>query len=157
MKEGGEEAFWYTVSNKSLLENGGDSLLRRYQNSLPKLLQKVYPNINWKLWKFNRRISKTKIDPKVLNEIISEVEKVLGIKTPKVILLISLFMVPFSYQKSSKDWHRVTSEQISELPYAKFLVSRKGVLLKALDERYAHEKWGEDASIATSPSTSPFK
>jgi len=43
---------WYSISNKTLLENGASSLLSKYNNSLSKLLENVYPEMKWDPLKF---------------------------------------------------------------------------------------------------------
>lgn len=43
---------WYRVTAKDIKEFGGSSLLAKFGGSPSKLLQYVYPNHDWALWKF---------------------------------------------------------------------------------------------------------
>lgn len=43
---------WYNISADDIQKNGGGGLLQRYNNSVSKALQNVYPNHRWKLWMF---------------------------------------------------------------------------------------------------------
>ena len=51
MKEGDMEA-WYKVSYRSLLDNGGSGLLRRYNDSTSALISAAFPEYNWEPMKF---------------------------------------------------------------------------------------------------------
>jgi len=43
---------WYRITRKDIMDKGGDSLLLKYDSSPPKLLITIYPNHEWKMWKF---------------------------------------------------------------------------------------------------------
>ena len=44
---------WYKITTKHLQDNGGYQILNIYGNSPSKLLQHVYPEYDWSLWKFD--------------------------------------------------------------------------------------------------------
>eukprot|EP01114_Cavostelium_apophysatum_P019814 TRINITY_DN6476_c0_g1_i1.p1 TRINITY_DN6476_c0_g1~~TRINITY_DN6476_c0_g1_i1.p1 ORF type:complete len:606 (-),score=129.46 TRINITY_DN6476_c0_g1_i1:43-1860(-) len=43
---------WYKVSRRTIEENGGLPILKRYSASLPKALSSIYPEHDWKDWQF---------------------------------------------------------------------------------------------------------
>ena len=43
---------WYNISAKDLIHNGAATLLSIYQQSPSKLFISIYPEHNWKPWKF---------------------------------------------------------------------------------------------------------
>jgi len=55
---------WYNVSIQSIFEHGGRGMLGRYNGSLIKALATVYPNHNWKFYKYyspHQKISKERV------------------------------------------------------------------------------------------------
>lgn len=44
---------WYRVKSSEISKRGGESLLTRYGDSMIKLLQAVFPDHDWKIWKFD--------------------------------------------------------------------------------------------------------
>jgi len=47
---------WYKVTHADIYKNGGGALLQRYYNSSPSsALKSVYPEHNWKLWRFHSK------------------------------------------------------------------------------------------------------
>ena len=48
------EENWYSVKTKDILQLGGKGLLNRYDGSLIKALQHVYPEKEWHVWKFHQ-------------------------------------------------------------------------------------------------------
>jgi hypothetical protein len=45
---------WYGVTTKSLIRYGAGGLLAMYKGSIVKLLKAIYPEVEWKIWKFRR-------------------------------------------------------------------------------------------------------
>jgi hypothetical protein len=43
---------WYSITTSNIKENGGETLLARFGDSLPKLLTTLYLQHNWQVWKF---------------------------------------------------------------------------------------------------------
>ena len=43
---------WYKVHSKDIMQHGGSSLLYQYGSSPSKLIQAVYPDHSWLLWRF---------------------------------------------------------------------------------------------------------
>ena len=115
---------WYTVASQTFIDRGGGSLLSQYQGSLPKLLQKVYPEFDWKLWKFPRRTARVRSDSAALNDMFASVEQELGIASPR-------------------DWNRISAERLSELGVLNVFNSMEEGLLGALKKRYPNEVWEE--------------
>ncbi len=44
---------WYYVSIQQVAKYGGSGLLHRYGNSLTQALRSIYPQHNWKAWRFS--------------------------------------------------------------------------------------------------------
>src|SRR5690348_8317947 len=44
---------WYRIKQKDIITNGGSSLLKEYKQSPSKMLINIYPQHEWKLWKFD--------------------------------------------------------------------------------------------------------
>jgi len=135
------EEQWYHVSNQTVIDNGGGGLLGEYGQSLSDLLQTVFPNYLWQVWRFpGKSIRKLLSDEKTLKDMISFVEKELGLKTVA-------------------DWQRLSRGQLETLGLpvgilisnrsSNFKKSRgetygdesnlRGTLLKALKEHYSKE------------------
>jgi hypothetical protein len=53
---------WYQLEEVDIIERGGSALLSKFRNSPSQLLSKLYPDTDWKLWKFNRCHSLADID-----------------------------------------------------------------------------------------------
>jgi len=115
---------WYEQPNSILKEHGGAGLADLYPRGLPKLLAAVYPNYNWQLWRFPRRISQILDSEEELNKLFLELEKVLNIRRPE-------------------DWYRVTAEQLTTLKVPSFY--RGGGLAAVLSKRYPTVEWDEAA------------
>ena len=111
---------WYNVSNLTFIEQGGGSLLSHYQGSLPDILSNVFPEYDWKIWKFpGRSLS----DERSLDEALTHVEAALMIVSPK-------------------DWYRVTTDQLESLGLSQ-LTGKSGGLISELKRRYPQEPWDE--------------
>jgi len=121
IKEGDYEG-WYKVSNRRIVENGGSRILDLYKDSLPNILNAVYPQVKWDLWKFPRRNAKVLKNADSVTALILAIEGKLGIK-------------------SGKDWERVSAEQLGAVgsPNLVRKMITEGDLLRALKERYPEE------------------
>ena len=121
MKEGEREG-WYAVSYQQLSDHDALSLVAFYNGSVPDLLAAVYPDFDWKLWKFVRRPRLVRKSPKAFPELLEAVEKALDIKKPS-------------------EWYRITQEQLATIGLRSVVVKHFGELLRALEKRYPEEKW----------------
>lgn len=46
---------WYNISKEDIIQHGGRVLVNKYHFGSPrKLVTSIYPNYNWKMWKFNK-------------------------------------------------------------------------------------------------------
>src|SRR4051812_9273128 len=45
---------WYSLTAADLEEYGGRNVLKYYADSLPKALTNVFPDYNWRVWKFSQ-------------------------------------------------------------------------------------------------------
>jgi hypothetical protein len=45
---------WYKLQLKDLVDNGGSFFVEKHRNSLPKIMQSIYPDVEWLPWKFDR-------------------------------------------------------------------------------------------------------
>jgi len=113
----GDLGRWYDVPQKTLLDNGGTRLLALYKGSLPLLLSKVFPEFDWKLWKFPGRTLQVQRDPQAFEEMIVSAEKELGIKEPR-------------------EWLRVTQEQIEKVGISKYFSSRTEMIEMLQQRKY---------------------
>jgi len=88
------------------------------------MLEKVFPEYGWQIWKFPRRTARIWSDPNALNAVLSRIESELRISTPK-------------------DWYRVTREQLQSLSLARVFSSGQRGLAVALKARYPGVEWDE--------------
>lgn len=140
IKEGDMEA-WYKVTSQSLLDNGGSALLSRYGNSLYKLFKAVFPEYDWKEWRFVGKSAQIFSDEKGLSEVLTSIETALEIRSPR-------------------EWHRVNRDQLLSLGVAKYFTNSRNrskkslgeTLLKALKIKYPEEKWDDAAFLGKASS-----
>jgi len=124
-KEGEREA-WYKISNKTIVDYGGVSVLVHYHGSVPALLAAVYPDYNWELWKFPGRSDSIRKDSDTLLATIDAIEEALHIREPK-------------------DWYRVTREQLQSLGLARIFPRKHGGMSAVLKQKYPNCDWEEDS------------
>jgi len=117
---------WYEQSVDLFQGNGGYGLLAHYNMNLPKLLAAVYPNFDWQLWKFPRRINQVLQNEVELDKLFTSLEKALEIRRPE-------------------DWYRVTTEQLTALKVPTFYKTIEGGLATLLSKRYPNIQWDLDA------------
>jgi len=113
---------WYSQSVEVLAQQSGGGLSNIYKKNFPKLLATVYPNFNWKLWKFPGRIGKVVQSDEDLRGLLDNLEVALGIRQPE-------------------DWYRVTSEQLIEMKVPQLHKSNPGGLVALLAKRYPNVDW----------------
>jgi len=100
---------WYLRSYKDLLQIGGSGLLRRYNNSLYRLLTSVYPSFDWQPWRFkklpNKLLNMHELEGKLLlSKLVEFLEKELGIE-----------------KLTLEDLERISIKRLEELGLAKVL------------------------------------
>lgn len=113
---------WYKISHKNMIDMGGSSILHKYGNSPAKLIQSVYPQHDWKMWKFKRDAGGTwsQLEQQQRFELVQWLAKELKIE-------------------SLDEWYRISWSQISEkLPLDIF---KKYPLEQLLTETYPFHKW----------------
>ena len=117
---------WYAVSNQTVIDHGGARLLALYDDSLAKLLASVYPEHQWSLWRFPRRLEMLKNDKEGLVRMVEAVEKALGMEGPE-------------------DWRRVSPERLVSAGFPKAVVSSNEgeILLSALRLKYPQVEWSD--------------
>jgi len=117
---------WYEQSDDLFRENRGAGLLVLYNYDIPKLLATIYPNYDWQLWRFPKRIGKVVQSEGELDKLFANIETVLEIRKPE-------------------DWYRVTAEQLASLKVPFFYKTTRGGLAAVLAKRYPNMKWDENA------------
>ena len=117
---------WYSQPIRIFDNNGASGLFALYEANLPKLLASIYPNYNWELWRFPRRIGQVLENDEEFDKMFDGLEKALDIKTPE-------------------DWYRVTAEQLSQLAVPSLYKRRGGVnIAKFLSRRYPNVEWDDE-------------
>jgi len=124
----GEIDPWYNVTYKTVVANGGGGLLTLYDGRFPVLLQKVYPELKFDMWRFPRGSLRIAKDSPEMEEVLSKIEKGLHIKSPI-------------------EWQRVSLEQIANLDarFGKVFLGRRNLLAESLTLRYPKENWDHAA------------
>jgi hypothetical protein len=112
---------WYRLQAKDVIRHGGYGLLNHYKGSPSKLLQGVYPEHDWLLWKFEmvpigylKQLSKDEAQCFKLVESISQTLQIVELE----------------------DWYRVSSTQIN-----KFVCHD---IHKMLPTLYPQHKWDKE-------------
>jgi len=113
---------WYQRSNKDVIALGASALLKRYNNSLSKLLEHVYPGFDWQPWLFDRGPKRLLDDPSIVKRLVSKVEKELQIKEPM-------------------EWYRVSIDQLKDLGLAK--IFQYHGMVSILKVAYPNMAWNE--------------
>lgn len=52
---------WYSLDPSEVIQRGGESILNKYDGSLSRALQRLYPEYRWQSWKFRPRVSSSLI------------------------------------------------------------------------------------------------
>lgn len=116
---------WYSITRDIIFDNGGDTLLQRYYNSLIELLREVYPEHAWVEWKFGMTQHGFWQNTKNHKIYADWLGKQLGYTTPE-------------------DWYKITSKLIFD-NYGCGLLSNyyQGSPIKFLREVYPEHEWLE--------------
>lgn len=111
---------WYKVISTDIVKCGGSSLLHKYGGSMSKMLQNVYSEDKWDVWRFER-VSKDYWEHfGSLTEFVEWVGKRLGVR-------------------GLEDWYRISFGQIQKVvPVTAF---RKLTMEKILVEAYPEHGW----------------
>lgn len=112
---------WYQVQTQQIVENGGGTMLNYYHNSLQKMIKDLYPNHEWRDWRFNRiSVGSWKIE-KTISDMIGDLETKFHVKKPE-------------------DWYRVSLNQVYQQG-AKYLIGKYGTLQQVLQKIYPLHQW----------------
>jgi len=131
-KEGDLDA-WYTVPHRVFYEHGGRGVLKIYHGSIPALLAAIYPEFNWRPWRFPKSTGRVKGNVALLNAMVDDVESALGLH-------------------NADDWLRVKAEQLDALRVPRSLRGRGG-LLDGLQRRYPETDWLSSTVITSGDDT----
>eukprot|EP01114_Cavostelium_apophysatum_P016027 TRINITY_DN4492_c0_g1_i1.p1 TRINITY_DN4492_c0_g1~~TRINITY_DN4492_c0_g1_i1.p1 ORF type:complete len:534 (-),score=111.87 TRINITY_DN4492_c0_g1_i1:429-2030(-) len=130
---------WYKVTLQNFKEHNGAELARLYRNDLPSLFTKLLPNINWKDWRFNVKMSETESistwkNLETLRECLDLIGAELGFK-------------------SLEDWYQVSQTEVTSLDgfqnFAPAIVATYGSLENALKSAYSDYSWRDWRFIGT--------
>jgi hypothetical protein len=116
---------WYGVTIKDFHENGGATLLLKYKDSFPKLLETAYPQHQWMIWKFER------ISEKMWGQLEQRHRIQLTHWLTKELMIVDL-----------DDWYRVSRAQLRR--NVSLAVFSKYPLEQLLQESYPHYNWDID-------------
>eukprot|EP01114_Cavostelium_apophysatum_P015052 TRINITY_DN4029_c1_g1_i1.p1 TRINITY_DN4029_c1_g1~~TRINITY_DN4029_c1_g1_i1.p1 ORF type:complete len:534 (-),score=127.16 TRINITY_DN4029_c1_g1_i1:1284-2885(-) len=116
---------WYQIRTAAVSENGGAGILALYDKSHAKALMAVYPEYQWKEWKFERAPRGTWTDKKKQREFFDSIEKKLGVK-------------------EWQDWYKIPRTDVVELGGSGILRHYEDSLWKALMSVYAEYPWEEE-------------
>lgn len=111
---------WFSVPRETLLEKGG-KLLKRFDDSLFRMVSAMYPEHVWDPSQFNRWPG-IWVEKKYQERYLNWVSKELGVCSPT-------------------DWQNVTPKQIEEKGGAGLLQQYNGSLFQALASVYPGHKW----------------
>jgi hypothetical protein len=117
---------WYTVTSKMITDFGGKGLLSQYDNSLPTLVQKSYPQHAWLPWRFVERA------PSIFWEDVEQQKQWLQLLSAELNI------------KHWEDWYQVTAQQISKHgggPLLTLYQSSVARLIPALLPQHAWKPW----------------
>eukprot|EP01114_Cavostelium_apophysatum_P003467 TRINITY_DN1335_c0_g4_i6.p1 TRINITY_DN1335_c0_g4~~TRINITY_DN1335_c0_g4_i6.p1 ORF type:complete len:879 (-),score=171.48 TRINITY_DN1335_c0_g4_i6:765-3401(-) len=124
---------WYQVEHDHFVSFGGKSLLRQYEDSIPKMLTTIYKERPWKLFLFEHVLPNYYWD----NE--DNVRDFLNYATEKLNI------------KTWEDWYVVTTEKIKSLG-ATTLLRRYGNLMNILQKFYPDHPWEQQHRVYPSKS-----
>lgn len=92
----GEYEKWYKVTKAMLMKNNAGRALGYHKCSPSSLLRSVYPEYPWRRWRFNNVRGISKLPKEFFQEMLSDLEKDLGLKSPE-------------------EWANVSSVRLSDL------------------------------------------
>jgi len=114
---------WYKLSNKELIQNGAQGLLRRYGGSISLMVATVFPEKEWQLWRFETLSRKLFASDELLLQAVRAVETSLNIKSPN-------------------DWYKISLDQLRDHD-AERIFTRRGGLVETLKRVYPKVYWNE--------------
>ena len=117
---------WYDQTIDFIESNGGRRLSIIHKGQLGSILTNVYPNYNWRLWRFHRGIRRVLQSEDEVNKMLEYLETALDIRQPE-------------------DWYRVTIENLNSLKVPVFYRTTEGGIAALLSKRYPHIDWDPDA------------
>jgi hypothetical protein len=113
---------WYNIKQETIITKGGVTLLNKYLGSPIKLLQSIYPEHYWMIWKFS--IVPTGYWDKPQNR--KEFVDWMGSE--------------FGFTKL-EDWYNITRNQIKEKGGSTLLRKQDNSLIKLLQSVYPEHNW----------------
>jgi len=113
---------WYNVKALDINDKSGRGLLKKYNNSIVKLLSSVYPNHDWKPWLFGGKSKVLSSGEEMQKEFIEWLEKDLNIK-------------------DKEDWYKIKISEIEKRGGSSFLQKYEGSLYKAFSSIYPNVSW----------------
>jgi hypothetical protein len=118
-------ADWYRISRGTVVDHGGGHIMKTYySNSFVNALRSIYPNHEWKVWKFDAKLPQ-RFWASMENQVayFKDLENELGIA-------------------SIDGWYTVSPGALEKYGAAGFINNHyKGKLFAALQAIYPHHKW----------------
>lgn len=110
----GDLSTWYNINISTLERLGCLPLLARYGKSYITMLQKIYPEHEWQVWRFKHLRLRSPEGKQAVSDALSFIERECGIR--------------------DKDgWYAVTPERLTELGVSSF-ITKAGGLWKVLKD-----------------------
>jgi hypothetical protein len=113
---------WYRISANDIRANGGDRLLRLHAGSYAKLLQSVYPEYDWMIWKFKQTPKGFWNVEENQKKFVNWLGKQLGVK-------------------HFDDWYRISMEDIMRVAPITLFEMYPGGKMGLLAKIYPHYPW----------------
>ena len=114
---------WYNLTYQQIYKNYGYSLTERYKNYPYGILKNIYPEYDWKPWKFTKIFSNLWEDREIINKYRDYLSKIMNIK-------------------EIEDWYN-TSQEIIIKNYGSGLIKKCGSLINFLRTFYPNYNWLE--------------
>jgi hypothetical protein len=117
---------WYKVTKDTVVNHGGATILASYGHSHVQALQKLYPEIEWQLWRFPRMPKSFWGSPKHQEELFQFVAKKLDVYYPD-------------------DWHGITTNHLKMIRGGdRLLYNHKNSLMNILRKFVPSHNWHFD-------------
>jgi hypothetical protein len=115
---------WYKLSVRIMNDHGGARLLDIYNNSPSKLLQSIYPNHEWHIWKFEALPKEYQVKKEEFTPFMDWMSSKLKIKHPD-------------------EWYQISSTQLKQFAPLSFCktFSQPDDLFKVLSQAYPNYSW----------------
>lgn len=118
----GDTEGWYKIYNKIVIQNGGNAILKRYNDSLPEMLAAVYPELKWDTSRFLQRKEWNSFE--IQKRFLDELGARLGIK-----------------DGHREGWYKVSTQVVIDLGGASLLSLFNGSLIALLSTIYPDFNW----------------